>query len=99
MSVSQEEHDHEALLEKEEMEMTDDVDVKAAKKVKEIANPLCKINRDAKIPLELRAILSKLDGEGEAKKKTMGRTKKQELETILNTTHSIKTFALIDEEK
>ena len=45
------------------------------------------------------ALLSKLDGEGEPIKKAKARTKKQELETILNTTHSIKTFAAIDEEK
>lgn len=79
--------------------MTDEVALKAAKKVKEIANPVCKLTKGVKIPLELRAILSKLDGEGEPIKKKCGRTKKQELETILNTTHSIKTFALIDEEK
>lgn len=48
----------------------------------------------------MHELLQKLDGEGEPlKKSSSGRTKKKELETILNTTHSIKTFAEVDESK
>jgi hypothetical protein len=48
----------------------------------------------------MRELLGKLDGEGEnSKSKAKGRSKKEELETILNTTHSIKMFANVDEEK
>lgn len=51
----------------------------------------------------MRGILSKLDGEGDPLPKNLGskgmRNRKKELEGILNTTHSIKTFANIDEEK
>ena len=48
----------------------------------------------------MQELLQRLDGEGEPlKKSSSGRTKKKELETILNTTHSIKTFAEVDESK
>ena len=55
--------------------------------------PKCKINRKAQANIDMREILSKLDGEKQqysTPKKSKGRSKKQELETILNTTHSIK---------
>ena len=73
----------------------------AKKKTKEkvVENPACRMNRRSDAPVEMANLLSKLDGEGEPAKKAKGRTKKQEMETILNTTHSIKTFAAIDEEK
>lgn len=47
----------------------------------------------------MRTILHKLDGEGsDSKPKKKVRTKNDELESILNTTHSIKNFAEPDED-
>lgn len=55
--------------------------------------PHCKINRNSKAKSDMSKIVNILDGHGEKPKKAKGRSKKDELENILNTTLSIKTFA------
>ena len=56
-------------------------------------NPGVKINRGSRANVDMRCVLQKLDGEAEEKTKQKVRNRKQELEHILNTTHSIKMFA------
>ena len=59
--------------------------------------PACTIDRESQARKIMMPLMQILDGEGEKPPKTKGRNYKAELEKILNTTLSIKTFAQIDE--
>jgi len=77
------------------------ISVKRTQKTSPLSSegPSCKINRNSIASIEMKKIVKILDGAGEKPKKAKGRSKKDELENILNTTLSIKTFAQVDEDK